>query len=221
MWFAVSVLLLLAALAGSVVMLVGWIKKRRRLKLTGGILVALSMAVLGGCLLFASAKVVRKLKSTGPKEIWHAIVNRAFDDSGVRPCDAATARRILGANIGGVSFLHGTNIQGVWVEGIVLDYGYFLYVADEKELLRAVSTAPVDPAWNKFASDDVCQEVTWAECKEDLLYEKGPEHNLPGWTPEAVAEKRCYRCFRAPWQHSIVMDEKTGTVYHAIMECRE
>jgi hypothetical protein len=220
MWLALSGLALLAALAGSVVLLVGWFKKKRGLKVTGGILVVLSMMVLAGCLLFGSAKVVHKLKNTGRKEIWHAIVDRAFDDTGVQACAPATAKQILGTNIGGTSFLRGTNIEGVWVAGVVLDYGYFLYIADEKELLRAVSAAPVDPSW-KMASDDVCKEATWAECKELLMYEKGPEHNLPGWAPNAVAEKHCYRCFRAPWQHSILIDEKTRMVYHAISECRD
>ena len=220
MLLALSALALMVALAGSVALLVGWFKKKRGMGVTGGVLVVSSMMVLGGCLLFGSAKVVHKLKNTDPKQIWHAVVNRAFDDTGVQPCAPATARQILSAKIGGTSFLRGTNIEGVWVAGVVLDYGYFLYIADEKELLRAVSAAPVDPSW-KMASDDVCQEVTWAECKKDLLYEKGPEHNLPGWAPNAVAEKHCYRCFRAPWQHSILIDEKTGMVYHAINECRE
>jgi hypothetical protein len=219
-WFALFTLALVAAIGGSGLILAGWLKKWRGLRRTSGILVLLSMMVLGGCLLFASARFLHKLENAGPKAVWQALVDWAFDDTGVRPCDSATARKILGVSIGATAFLHGTNIQGVWVEGSPLSYGYFLYDADEKELLRAVAAAPVDATW-KMASDNVCEEVTWAECKEALLYVKGPEHNLRGWAPEAVAEKRCYRCFRAPWQHSIVIGEKTGTVYHAISECRE
>ena len=176
---ALSALALLVALAGIVALLVGWFKNKRGLKVAGAILVVLSIMVLGGCLLFGSAKVVHKLKSPGPRQIWHLVVNRVFDDTAVQPCDPAAARQILSANIGGASVLRRPNIEGVWVSGVVLDYGYFLYVADQKELLRAVSSAPVDPSW-KMASDDVYQEVTWAKCKEQLLYKQGPEHNLPG-----------------------------------------
>ena len=210
----------LTTLVGGALFLVGLFKKKSALRRTGAILFVSSLCVLAGCFTYASAKVFNKLKSANPAQIWHAVVDVAFDDTAVRPSDPAKAKQILSGKLGNQAFLEKADVQGVWVDGAVLSYGYFIYVADEKELLRAVASAPLDSSF-QLTSDNACREVAWDECKESLMYEKGPQRNLPDWAPEAVVEKRCYSCLRCPWQHTILIDGKTGKVYHSISEIRE
>ncbi|MBI3848728.1 MAG: hypothetical protein HY298_00345 [Verrucomicrobia bacterium] len=217
---ALMAVVCLTTLIGGVLFLIGLFRKKRAFKRMGALLGVASIFVLAGCLIYASAKVFNKLKSTNPQKIWEATVNAAFDDTAIRPSDPAQAKQILSGKLGKTNFLERANVQGVWVDAAFLSYGYFLYVADEKELLSAVATAPVDPSF-QLISDEICKEASWAECEDSLMYPKGPQRNLPGWTPEAVVEKRCYRCLRCPWSHTILIDGKTGQVYHSISEIRE
>jgi hypothetical protein len=217
---ALGVVICLTTLVGGALFFVGLVKKSRPVRRAGTILFVSSLFGLAGCFTYASVKVFQRLKSASPKQYWHAMVAAAFDDTAIRPLDPSKAKQILSAKLTNTSFLSGVDVQGVWVEGAVLSYGYFLYAADEKELLRAVATAPIDSSFH-LTSDVACREVTWAECKDKLMYEKGPQRNLPGWAPESAAEKRCYSCLRCPWSHTILVDGKTGKVYHSISEIRE
>jgi hypothetical protein len=210
----------LTALAGGVLFLVGLLRKKRTLCRVGAIVLVLSLVGLAGCFTYVSVRVFNKLRSASPGQYWHALVDMAFNDTGIRPFDPAKAKQVLSGKVGNTTFLNGVDVQGVWAEGAVLSYGYFLYTADEKELLSAVACAPVDPSY-RLTSDPACKQVTWAECKDDLLYKNGPQRNLPGWVPEGVAEKRCYQCTRCPWLHTILIDARTGKVYHSISEIRE
>ena len=50
----------------------------------------------------------------------------------------AKAKNILSGKVANTAFLNGVDVQGVWVEGAALSYGYFLYAADEKEWAESV-----------------------------------------------------------------------------------
>jgi hypothetical protein len=210
----------LTTMIGGVLFLIGLFKKKSALRRMGAILFVSSLCVLAGGFTYASVKVFHKLKSANAGQTWRAVVDAAFDDTAVPPSEPAKAKQILSGKLGDHAFLEGADVQGVWVDGAVLSYGYFVYVADENALLKAVASAPLDSTF-QLNSDDACREVIWDECEKILMYEKGPQRNLPGWTPEAVVEKRCYSCLRCPWQHTILIDGKTGKVYHSISEIRE
>lgn len=217
---ALSIVICLTTLAGGTLLFIGMLKKNRLFRRSGTILIVSSLIGLAAFCTFASVKVFHKLKSASPKEYWRAIVDAAFDDTAIRPLDPVKAKHILSGKVGSTAFLATNDVQGVWVEGVVLSYGYFLYVADEKEVLSAVASAPIDSSF-QLTSDTACREITWDECKKMMLYEKGPQRNLSGWMPEDVAEKRCYSCLRCPWSHTILIDGKTGKLYHSISEIRE
>jgi hypothetical protein len=219
-----SIALIIAGCAGTFVggalFLIGIFRKRRHSRRLGFILIAVSLFMVASCFIFGSAKLLNKMTKANGRQIWHSIVNAVFDDTNVRPRDPTEAKRILSGKLGNTTFLDGIDVQGVWVDGVFLSYGSFVYVTDEDELLSAIAKAPVDPSFH-LASDDACREVTWDECKARLIYAKGPQGNLAGWNPEAVVEKRCYICFRCPWEHAILIDRTTGKVYHSISEIRE
>ena len=215
-----ALVLCLAGFVGGALLLVGFLSKRRRMRRAGTIVLVSSLLGLAGSFAYVSVKVLNKLKDASPKQYWRALVDAAFDDTGIRPLDPTKAKQMLSGNLTNTAFLSGVEVQGVWVQGAVLSYGYFLYSADERELLSAVASAPTNSSF-ELPSDTACREITWAECKEKLLYPKGPQRNLPGWAPEAVVEQRCYSCLRCPWLHTILIDGKTGKVYHSISEIRE
>jgi hypothetical protein len=217
---SVTIVLCLAGFVGGALLLVGFLTKRRRMSRAGTIVLVSTLLGLTGSFTYLSVRVFSKLKDASPKHYWQALVDAAFDDTAIRPLDPTKAKQVLSGSLTNTAFLSGVDVQGVWVQGAVLSYGYFLYSADEKDVLSAVASAPTNSSF-QFPSDTACRGVTWAECKQKLLYPKGPQRNLPGWAPEAVVEKRCYSCLRCPWLHTILIDGKTGKVYHAISEIRE
>jgi len=44
--------------------------------------------------------------------------------------------------------------------------------------------------------------------------------SLGSWHPEQVPGGTAYSFFRFPWQHAVLFDAATGTVYHYITEVR-
>ena len=217
------------ALVGGTLLLIGLLGKKRAPRRAGTALLVSSLLIFAGCFVSVSAKVAHKLKHVRPKEYvratvqaaYESIVNAAFDDTDIQPLAPAEARKILIGKLAPGTFLNEAEVQGAWVEGAVLSCGYFLYTADEKELLQAIASAPVDPSFH-VGSDTECRKVTWDELRGGLLtYQKGPQRNLPGWNLDAVEDKRCYRCLRSPWAHEFVIDGKTGKVFHAISEIRD
>ena len=214
------VICLITLLGGALIFVVGLVKRNRAVRRAGTVLFVSSVFGLTGCFTYAAVKVFYKLNGASPKQYWHAMVDAAFDDTAIRPLDPANAKQMLERKLGNSAFLNGVDVHGVWVEDAVLSYGCFLYVADENELLTVVAHAPLDSSF-RLTSDNACREVTWDECRDVLMSEKGPQRNLPSWTPESVASKHCYRCLRSPWSHTILIDGKTGKVYHSICEIRE
>jgi hypothetical protein len=212
--------LCLCALAAVVLIVVGFLGRKQRAKRVGTILLAFSVLGLAACFALSSVKIFNKVKGANPKRAWQALVNAAFDDTGIPPLEPLKAKPVLSGMLTNTAFLDRVEVQGVWVPGAVLSYGYFLYTADESALLNAVASSATNATF-QLASDKACQEASWEDSKRQLLYPKGPQRNLPGWAPEAVSEKRCYSCFRSPWQHTILVDGKTGKIYHAISEVRE
>jgi hypothetical protein len=212
--------LCLFALVGIVLFVVGLFKKNRPLKVAGLLASLVSILLLGSGLVYASVKIVHRVKSVDGASIWSAIVDVLADDSHWALCAPGEARRILSHNLGNPPFAGNLEVQGVWVDRFPLYYGCFLYQADTQEVLKAVAAAPLDPIF-LMDSDTACLEATWEEIRDDLMYKYGPQRKIPGWNPEAVADRRCYRCLRCPWSHSILIDGKTGKIYHAIMEIRE
>ena len=210
----------LCGFAGVVILAVGFLGRKQQARRAGAILLILSVLGLAACFAYGSAKLFNKVKGADPKRAWQALVDAAFDDTGVRPLEPVKARQVLSGLLTNTAFLDHVDVQGTWVSGAVLSYGYFVYTADEQALLSAVANSPTNATF-QLASDTACQPVSWDDCKTQFLYPKGPQHNLPGWAPEAVEEKHCYRCFRAPWQHTILVDGKTGKIYHSISEVRE
>jgi hypothetical protein len=215
-----AVALCLCAFAGVILIAVGFLGRKQRPRRAGTILLVSSVFGLAACIAYSSAKVFTKVRGVSPKRAWQALVDAAFDDTGVRPLEPVKAKQALSGMLTNTAFLDGVQVQGVWVSGAVLSYGYFAYTADEKSLLNAVASSPTNTRF-QLASDTACLGVNWDDCKAQLLYPKGPQRNLPGWAPEAVEEKRCYTCFRSPWQHTILVDGKTGKIYHSISEVRD
>jgi hypothetical protein len=215
-----AIALCLCGFAGVVILAVGYLGRKQRARRAGTILLISSVLGLAACFTYSSVKLFNKVKGANPKRAWQALVNAAFDDTAVRPLEPVKAKQVLSGLLTNTAFLDGVDVQGTWVPGAVLSYGYFIYTADEKALLSAVANSPTDITFQS-ASDTACLQISWEECKPELLYPKGPQRNLPGWAPEAVEEKRCYRCFRSPWRHTILVDGKTGKVYHSISEVRE
>lgn len=217
---ALTLVTCLTALTGGALLLVGLLRKKPFQRRIGVRLFVGSLLALAGCFIWGSAKAIGKLQGTHPRQYWQALVAAAFDDTKIPPLDPATAKTILLGKLGPPAFLDGAEVQGLWVDGTFLSYGYFLYVADEKELLSVVASAPVDPSF-LLTSDAACREASWDECRDELMSVKGPQRNIPGWAPETVTDKRCYRCLRCPWSHTIVIDGQTRQVYHVINEIRE
>jgi hypothetical protein len=210
----------LCALAGVILIAVGFLGRKQWARRGGTILLVFSVLGLAACMAYSSAKAFNKVKGVSPKRAWQALVDAAFDDTGVPPLEPTKAKQLLGGMLTNTVLLDGVDVQGVWVPGAVLSYGYFVYTTDEKALLSAVANSPTNAAF-QVASDTACLKASWDDCKAQLLYPKGPQRNLPGWAPEAVEEKRCYTCFRSPWRHNILVDGKTGKIYHSISEVRE
>ena len=206
--------------AGIGLVAVGFLARKQRARRAGTILLISSVLGLAACFAYSSAKLFNKVKGANPKRAWQALVDAAFDDTTVRPLEPVKAKQVLSGLLTNTAFLDGVDVQGTWVPGAVLWYGYFVYTVDKKALLSAVANSPTNGTF-QLASDTACLQVGWDDCKAQLLYPEGPQRNLPGWAPEAVEEKRCYRCFRSPWQHSILIDGKTGKVYHSMSEVRD
>ncbi len=217
---SLAIALFLCGFAGAVILAVGFLSRRQRARRAGAILLISSVLGLTACFAYSSAKLFNKVKGANCKLAWQALVNRAFDDTDVRLLEPVKAKELLSGLLANSAFLDGADVQGAWVPGTFLSYGYFVYTTDEKALLSAVANSPTNDTVH-LASDTTCQRVSWDACKTQLLYPKGPQRNLPGWAPEAVEEKHCYRCFRCPWQHTMLVDGKTGKVYHAITEVRD
>ena len=211
--------LCLCGIAALTLLAVGFLGKKQRARRLGAIMLVFSVLGLAACFAYSSVKVFNKVKRASPKRAWQALVDAAFDDSAVRPLDPAKAKQVLSGLLTNTAFLERVEVQGAWVPGAVLSYGCFVYTADENALLNAVASSPTNDT--QLASDTVCSQVSWDDCKTQLLYPRGPQRNLPGWAPEAAEEKRCYRCFRCPWLHTILVDGKTGKVYHSISEVRD
>jgi len=217
---AIAAALCLCGVAGVVILAVGLLGRKQRARQAGSILLVSSVVGLVACFAYSSAKVFNKARLVKPKHAWQALVDAAFDDTSVRPLQPVRAKQVLSGMLTNTAFLDGVDVQGAWVPGAVLSYGYFVYTADEKALLSAVASSPTNATF-QLPSDTACLLVSWDDCKTKLLYPKGPQRNLPGWAPEAVEEKRCYSCFRSPWQHTILVDGKTRKVYHSISEVRD
>jgi hypothetical protein len=212
--------LCITALLGAGLFLVGVLQKRRKRRHVGLIITLSSFVLLAGCFIYTSVKITRKVWNAAPG-LWNCLVEEIADDSDVKPLEPAEARRILSGKLGNPTVLASGTVQGVWVECLPLSYGYFVYEADGQALLKAIAGGPVDASF-QLTSDSVCREITWDECKKSMLmYPRGPQRNLSGWNPEGVAEKRCYRCMRRPWEHTIVIDARSGKVFHSVSEIRE
>lgn len=208
------------ALAGGVLFLVGLFRKQRGLASRSALAVLAAVVVIVGGGAYVSLKAIKKIGSADYLGMWRAVVDEAFDDTAVPPLPPAAAKKILGDLLGDTIVLQGVEVQGVFVEGVVLNYGYFMYTADTRDILRAVAAAPADSTWS-ISPDTACRAVAWAEAGGAMMYARGPQRNLPGWTPAAVTDKRCYTCFRSPWAHTLVIDGRTGIIYHAVSETRE
>lgn len=210
----------IAASLGTVLFIIGLFKKKRSIIWKSAAIVLVAVLVIICCGAYASFKVVRKIGNADYQGIWRSVVDAAFDDTAVPPDDPAKARQTLGVLLGDTAILQGTDVQGVGVPGVVLSYHYYRYTADEQRLLQVIAAAPADSTW-EIASDTACAEITWEAASDDLLNARHPQRNLPDWTPETATDKHCYYCFRAPWQHVLMIDRATGTVYHYIGETRE
>ena len=119
------------------------------------------------------------------KRAWQALVDAAFDDTAIRPLEPLKAKQVLSGIITNTAVLEGVEVQGTWVSGAFLSYGYFVYTADEKALLSAIANSPTNGTF-QLTSDTACLQVSWDDCKARLLYPKGPQRNLPGWEPEST-----------------------------------
>lgn len=207
------------ALIGVVFCIVGLFRKKRRLIAAGVIVAVVSMSGLAWGIVQTSKKIYAKAQQA-PGQMWKSMEEAAQDDKGVQPMLPAAAKKDLSARLGNPAFLASSPVQGVWVPGVMLDYGYYLYKANAQDVLKSVASTPV-MATSAIPSDASCKLTTWDQCKDRLMYPYGPQKNLAGWNPEGVAHKRCYICLRFPWEHVILIDDDTGMVYHSISEIRD
>ncbi len=214
------VLALLLGAGGGITFIVGVYLRRRKVWQGGLWAIAIGFCLLVVSGLYGAQLLVDAASRTDPEQLVAGIIETLRDDSDLAPDDPAQAKRTLESILGDTQVLQGTTVQGVSVPGVLFTYHYFRYTADEQQLLRAVEQSPIDTSWH-IASDASCRPGCAAEVTQAMTDTYTPQRNIPGWAAEAVTDSDCYSCFRAPWQHHLLIDRATGTIYHHIGEIRE
>lgn len=114
------------------------------------------------------------------------------------------------------------NFQGVRYELPGFTNYYLRYeVADRDWALAWVEALPSVPS-AEFVSQ-ACQPTLESIVADDFspnptVIDLG---QVAFWQPEQVAEKEYYNCLRFPWNHSLLFDLSSNTIYHVIQEIRE
>jgi len=225
----IKFLLLLAGLAITAVIVVaaviaviiGLLKKKRELWRQGALIAAVAALIFAIGSAYGAWKTINKVRNADYRGMWVALIEEVRDDTAIPPDNPVTAKQTLGLLLGDTTVLQGTTVQGVSVGGVLLSYHYFTYrTTDEDKLLRVIAAAPADSTWS-ISSDTSCSEISWEAASEYLMDTYTPQRNLPGWSPETAADRRCYYCLRVPWQQVVMIDRATGTVYHYFGEIRE
>ena len=122
-------------------------------------------------------------------------------------------------------FLNGPEVaefQGVMTEVGWL-YGFHLkYKADREFVLGQLATMPVDASAPSDVGPGDTQPIPIdkAEALDRMTPAPAEFSSLGSWNPEQVQDGTSYGFFRFPWQHTLLFDSATGTVYHYITEVR-
>jgi len=131
----------------------------------------------------------------------------------------------LKANETPCAFLSGpevTAFQGIMTEVPGIYAFYLKYKADREFVLDQLTAMPVD----KDAPPDVGPGDTrpvgigTAEALSRLTPAPAEFSALGSWHPQEIHDGTSYSFFRFPWQHTVLFDPATGTVYHYITEVR-
>lgn len=123
------------------------------------------------------------------------------------------------------AFLNGPQVADF--HGIITEvpglYAFHLkYKADRDFILNQLAAMPVE----KDAPADVAPgdagpvSISAAEALDRMTPAPAGFPSLGSWHPEEVRDGTSYSFFRFPWQHTVLFDPATGTVYHYITEVR-
>jgi len=111
-------------------------------------------------------------------------------------------------------------IKGIQMDNAFFYTEYCLYKGQEDRVLRGVN-AIVPEKVNDYTSDDKCYSVSAETFYHDIApYEKDKESAF-FWNFEKLKAYDIYTCTKAPWQHYIIFDNNSDTVYHRITEIRD
>jgi len=209
----VMVLLGAAALASIAMLSVGLIWKRPLPRKMGLLGLAASILLLGTCFCYGLVKAYGRARSVDPMRLWAASVEVMKPSSG--DYGAATVEEyeeLLDRPVGQEL----EAFEGVWLPGFLLTSGIFRYQADKDAVLDWVSSAPYEPC--SLRADSDCEAIPWSTALDKIDWLPPP---LLFEMPTTGEEKECYNCFRFPWDHTIIIDKKSGFTYHIVNECRE
>lgn len=101
---------------------------------------------------------------------------------------------------------------------------YLRYEVDNKDWALAwVESLPTAPSAEIKPEQMLCETARENLVKEDFFPMKqvADLSQVEFWHPEQVVDKEYYTCLRFPWNHSLLFDMASKTVYPVIQEIRD
>ena len=113
-----------------------------------------------------------------------------------------------------------TYVKGVQFDDVLFYRNYCVYKGQKDRVLKGVN-AIVPQKTSGYNSDTTCYPVSAATFYRDVMASEKSKETAFFWYFETLKTYEVYTCVKAPWQHYLIFDRNSTTVYHRIGEIRD
>ncbi len=111
-------------------------------------------------------------------------------------------------------------INGVQLNISMFYVNFFVYKASRNVVLKGVSSIVPEKTFD-IKSDSICTPISDSEVLLMGVPSAHNEHTQFFWHFRQLKKINAFRCVKGLWQHYIIFDSNSDTVYHEIEELRD